>query len=157
MKARSSLYRRATLVGLVLMVTSQACTWSLFQTPAGPGTSTQTPVIAGPTSTPRPVAQTTFIVSLPEPLQPGETLALAILDEVTGLSLNATYYPMSARDALTYTAVLPLPQNSVIKYRYVRRGASQVNEDTTPGTPVRYRMVYAIGPGEVQDIIADWS
>ena len=79
------------------------------------------------------------------------------MDEVTGLSLNATQYPMSARDALTYTATLPLPYNSVVKYRYVRRGASQVLEDTSLGTAIRYRMQYVVGPSEVQDIIADWG
>ncbi len=52
---------------------------------------------------------------------------------------------------------LPLPYNSVVKYRYVRRGASQVLEDTNLGTAIRYRMQYVVGPSEVQDIIADWG
>ena len=94
-------------------------------------------------------AQTTFAATLPEPLQANETLAIAILDEVTGLSLNATQYPMSARDSLTYTATLPLPYNSVVKYRYVRRGTAQVLEDTNLGTPIRYRMYFVAGPAEV--------
>jgi hypothetical protein len=103
------------------------------------------------------VTQTTFITALPEPLGPNETLVLAILDEVTGLSLNATYYPMSQREGLTYSAVLPLPYNSVVKYRYIRKGASEVAEDTNLGTAIRYRMYHAVGPGEVQDIISDWA
>jgi hypothetical protein len=157
MRTSPSPNHRAVLAALTVFIIAQACTLSLFQNPALPGTSTQTPVISGPSPTARPVAQTTFIVTIPEPLQPGETLAIALLDEVTGLSLNATYYPMSARDALTYTAVLPLPQNSVTKYRYVRRGASQVAEDTSSGTAIRYRMVYSIGPAEIQDIVSDWA
>src|SRR5258706_1010033 len=64
---------------------------------------------------------------------------------------------MSARDALTYTAVLPLPYGTVVKYRYVRRGASQVTEDTNLGTAIRYRMYNVVGPGEIQDIVADWA
>src|SRR5258706_6433821 len=157
MRPPTSFYRRSIFAGLVLLLAGQACTLSLFQTPSIPGGSTSPPVPVGPTSTPLPVAQTTFIVSLPEPLQPNETLAVAILDEVTGLSLNATYYPMSARDALTYTAVLPLPYGTVVKYRYVRRGASQVTEDTNLGTAIRYRMYNVVGPGEIQDIVADWA
>jgi hypothetical protein len=157
MKAKPSHYHRVLFAALALLLTGQACTFSLFQTPGIPGTSTQTPIAIGPSPTPRPVAQTTFIVTLPEPLQPNETLSLAILDEVTGLSLNATHYPMSARDALTYTAVLPLPYDSVVKYRFTRRGTAQVAEDTTLGTAIRYRMFHVVGPGEIQDIISDWG
>ncbi|MGC8857247.1 MAG: carboxypeptidase regulatory-like domain-containing protein, partial [Anaerolineae bacterium] len=87
----------------------------------------------------------------------GETLMLALLDEVTGLSLNATYYPMQARDPLTYSAVLPLPMQAVIKYRYARQSSVQVVEDTSFGTPIRYRLYFVSGPGEVNDIISDWS
>jgi hypothetical protein len=157
MKTQPFLYHRVTLAALVLILTGQACTFSLFEIPSLPGVSTPTPAAVIPSSTPRPVAQTTFIAALPEPLQPNETLALAILDEVTGLSLNATYYPMSARDALTYSAVLPLPFNSVVKYRYVRRAAAQFAEDSTRGTAIRYRMLHVVGPAEVQDIVADWA
>src|SRR5258706_8935932 len=112
MKAPTSFYRRSIFAGLVLLLAGQACTLSLFQTPSIPGGSTSTPVPVGPTSTPLPVAQTTFIVSLPEPLQPNETLAGAILGERTRLSFNATYYPMRRRDAFTYTSVLPPPHGT---------------------------------------------
>ncbi|MBI5841265.1 MAG: hypothetical protein HZB19_14295 [Chloroflexi bacterium] len=154
---KSLLLRRAALIALVLALSGQACTISLFELPTLPATSTQTPAGNAPTPAPQSAAQTTFIASLPEPLQPGETLALAILDEVTGLSLNAAYYPMSSRDAFTYSAVLPLTMNSVVKYRYVRRASGQVTEDSTLGTAIRYRLYYVVGPGEVQDIVADWS
>ena len=157
MKVEASLLRRIVFAGIILVLTGQACTFSLFEIPSVPGVSTQTPAAVVPSSTPLPVAQTTLIATLPEPLQPGETLAVAIMDEVTGLSLNATYYPMSVRDAFTYTAVLPLPYNSLVKYRYLRRGAAQVSEDTTLGMAIRYRMYYVVGPGEVQDTISDWG
>jgi hypothetical protein len=103
------------------------------------------------------MAQTTFVVTLPEPLQANESMAIAVMDEVTGLSLNATQYPMSARDSLTYTATLPLPHNSVVKYRYVRRGISQVLEDTNRSAAIRYRMYFVEGPAEIQDIVSDWG
>jgi hypothetical protein len=157
MKAHTINLRRIMFVTLVLALAGQACTLSLFETPGIPGMVTQTPAPQIPTSTPLPVAQTTLIVTLPEPLQPGETLAVAVLDEVTGLSLNATYFPMSARDALTYTAVLPLTYNSVVKYRYVRRKSAQVAEDASLGSAIRYRMYFVMGPGEVHDIVADWG
>ena len=151
------LSRRYIIAAIVLALVGQACTFSLFENPINPGSPTSTPGITIPSPTPQPVAQTTFIVTLPEPLQPNETLAIAVMDEVTGLSLNALQYPMSARDSLTYTAVLPVPYNSVVKYRYVRRGDSQVIEDTSLGTVIRYRLHFATAPAEVQDIIADWG
>lgn len=157
MKEQSSLFRRISIAALVLVIAGQACTFSLFNLPTLTGSSTQTPAIISPTFTPYPAAQTTFIVTLPEPLQPGETLALDILDEVTGLLQNATHYPMNMRDALTYTGTLPLPYNSIIKYRYVRRGANQVVEDSSLGTSIRYRLHYVIGPGDVSDVVADWA
>ncbi len=135
MNKLSLLSRRILTMVVMLVLVGQACTLSLFETPAIPGVNTPVPVDVGPSPTPQAMAQTNFVVTIPEPLQANETLAIAIMDEVTGLSLNATQFPMSARDSLTYTAVLPLPFNSLVKYRYVRRGASQVLEDTNFGRP----------------------
>lgn len=157
MHKQSLLSRRMIVAAIVLVLVGQACTLSLFNSPDITGIPTQTPAFNIPSPTPQAMAQTNFAVTLPEPLQANESLAIAIMDEVTGLSLNATQYPMSARDSLTYTATLPLPYNSVVKYRYVRRGVSQVLEDTNQGTAIRYRMQYVVGPGEVRDIIADWG
>ncbi|MBK9210129.1 MAG: hypothetical protein IPL71_18280 [Anaerolineales bacterium] len=157
MNKLSSSARRMISVVILLALVGQACTLSLFEKPTNSGTSTQTPSIIVASPTPQPVAQTNFVVTLPEPLQPNESLAIAIMDEVTGLSVSATQYPMSARDSQTYTASLPLPFNSVVKYRYVRRGATQVLEDTNFNTAIRYRMHFVAGPAEVQDIVADWG
>ena len=140
----------------------QACTLSLVKLPKLPdlfppigGTNIPSPSLSP--ATPQPMAQTTFVVALPEPLTPGETLYLNTLDEVTGLSLNAKFYPMQARDPLNYTATIPLPLNAVVKYRYARRGAVQVNEDTNLGTPVRYRLYHVLAQGEIDDIVGDWA
>lgn len=157
MKHRLLSFRRMISVAILLAVGMQACTFSLIENPFGTNPPTESPAGTGTTSTPYPVAQTTFIVTLPEALQPNETLVIAVMDEVTGLSLNATQYPMNARDSLTYTATLPLPYNSVVKYRYIRRGAAQVVEDTTFDEPIRYRIHHAVGPAEVLDIVADWG
>ena len=157
MNKLSLLSRRILSMVIMLVLVGQACTLSLFETPTIPGVNTPVPVDVGPSPTPQAMAQTNFVVTIPEPLQANETLAIAIMDEVTGLSLNATQFPMSARDSLTYTAVLPLPFNSLVKYRYVRRSASQVLEDTNFGAAIRYRMHLVAGPSEVQDIVSDWG
>jgi hypothetical protein len=149
--------RRIITVAIVLVFVGQACTLSLFENPINSSTTTSTPIVSAPSPTPQVMAQTTFVVTLPEPLQANESMAIAVMDEVTGLSLNATQYPMSARDSLTYTATLPLPHNSVVKYRYVRRGISQVLEDTNRGAAIRYRMYFVEGPAEIQDIVSDWG
>ena len=144
MNKQSVLSRRIITAAVVLVLTGQACTLSLFENPISSNTSTQTPAVIAASPTPQTMAQTTFVVVLPEPIPANESMAIAIMDEVTGLSLNSTQYPMSARDSLTYTATLPLPYNSVVKYRYVRRGASQVLEDTNRGAAIRYRMYFIV-------------
>lgn len=156
-KNSTVLFRRIITASIVLILVGQACTLSLFQSPISSTPSTPIPGNTVTAPTPQPVAQTNFVVTLPEPLAVNETLAISIMDEVTGLSLNSVQYPMSARDSLTYTAVLPLPFNSVVKYRYVRLGTSQILEDTSLNAPIRYRMHFIAGPSEVQDIIADWG
>ena len=160
MKKQSKLPARLRIVtaAIMLALVGQACTLSLFENPINSSvTSTKIPAVVVPSPTPMTMAQTTFVAVLPEPLQTNETMAIAIMDEVTGLSLNATQYPMSARDSLTFTATIPLPFNSIVKYRYVRRGASKILEDTHLGAAIRYRMYFVAGPAEVQDIVADWG
>ena len=157
MKRPSLLTRRAISLAVMLVLIGQACTLSLFENPFNPTPSTPLPGGITPSATPQAVAQTNFIVTLPEPLQANESLTIIVLDEVTGLPFNSTEYPMSARDSLTYTATLPLPYNSIVKYRYSRRGAAVVLEDTTFGSAIRYRMHHVGGPGDVQDIISDWG
>jgi hypothetical protein len=142
-----------------LILAGQACTFSLFELPAGNGQppTTQPPFEIAPSPTPLPAAQVTFTAVLPEALQSNETLVLEVLDEVTGLPLNAAQHPMSARDTLTYAVTLPLPTNSIVKYRYLRRSASLAVEDTNLGGGIRYRTYYVSASGETQDIITDWS
>jgi hypothetical protein len=94
---------------------------------------------------------------LPEPLQPGEILAISVLDEVTGLALNAVDYQMTQSDAASYSAILTIPDQAVVKYRYVKRGASRVTEDTNADEGIRYRLLYINGPTEVVDTISSWA
>ena len=123
---------------IILALGSQACAISLLKWPTFPTASPSTPnVPAGPTATALR-AEVTFTV-LPDPLPANDVLAISILDEVTGLALNAVDYQMTVVDTITYTATLAIPDQAVIKYRYIRRGASRINEDTNLDESIRYR------------------
>ncbi len=151
--ARNAAFASVCLLALGAM----ACTFSLFPIPTIPALATPVPRNVLPTPTPLPKAQTVFMASVPEPLQTGETLGLAVLDEVTGLAFNSQLYPMKAVDATNFTATIALPYNAVVRYRYVRISGAQAPEDTALDEPVRYRLYYVAGQAEVRDIIGGWS
>jgi hypothetical protein len=158
MKSHSAFSRRILLFILVLALASQACAISLIKWPTFPTASpANTNVPSGPTPTDLPRAQVTFTVRLPDPLAANEALALSILDEVTGLALNAVDYPMTAVDTITYTATLAIPDQALLKYRYVRRGAARVTEDTNLDTSIRYRLLHVSGPTQVVDTVNSWA
>jgi hypothetical protein len=141
---------------IILAVSSQACSLSLIEWPSFPSINTPAPNNgAGPTQQPR--AEVTFTVRLPEPLLPNEILLFSVVDEVTGLALNPVDYQMSIVDANTYTANLAIPDKSVIKYRYVRRGTLRINEDTNTDAAIRYRMLFVNGPTQIVDTVSSWS
>ncbi len=140
---------------VILGLTALSCTWSLVDLgfPAGP-----TPVPgSGPTASPVALAEVTFSALLPTPLAPGESIVIGILDEVTGLGLNPTLYPMTQVDAQRFSVKLPLILNSVIKYRYYRQSGFTALEDTAAGGMARYRLYHVTGPGGSDDLVASWS
>lgn len=158
MKSRSDFSRRILLFIIVLALCSQACAISLIEWPTFPTAGPSNPdVPSGPTATALPRAEVTFTVRLPDPLPANEVLALSILDEVTGLALNAVDYQMTAVDAITYTAKLAIPDQALLKYRYVRRGTSRINEDTNVDASIRYRMLHVSGPTQVVDTLNSWA
>ena len=113
-----------------ILLVGQACTLSLFDNPLIGGqndSSTQMPDGGAASSTPVPSAKTQFTVHIPTPLNDGDVLAISILDEVTGLPFNSTNYPLKAVDAQTYSIELPLPLETVIKYRYIIAGNNILN------------------------------
>ena len=149
----------STLVplGCILVLLLNGCTLTLLNVP-GLNSSTSTPgQSSGPTATPIPAAAVTFRVALPSPLLAGETLSLSVVDEVTGLGLNAVTYAMQGMDSLHYTVAIPFPLNSIIKYRYIRQGTIPSQENDSFNKPVRYRMYAVTGPGAADDVIASWS
>jgi hypothetical protein len=157
MKSRLNLSRRILFFIVILALGSQACAISLIEWPFPvPGGSTPSNP-GGPPPTPAPRAQVTFIAQLPEPLLPGEVLAITVMDEVTGLALNPVDYQMTQRDSLSYTAVLTIPDQAIVKYRFSRRGASRITEDTNEDGYIRYRLLYVSGPTEIVDTINSWT
>jgi hypothetical protein len=100
-----------------------------------------------------------FHVQISDDTPTTDSVFLTILDEVTGLYLNAQSYPMTL-DQTTgiYSLQLPFPVGSVIKYRYERQGDElRVAEHTSDGSPVRYRMFAVNGPGGTNDVVSRWT
>ncbi len=125
--------------------------WGQIVPTSSPGTN------AAATATPAPMAETTFNLTLPAPVNPGESVAIGILDEVTGLGLNSVLYPMTAVDAQHYSVTLPLALSTTVKYKYYRQSGLPAQEDTALGMPVRYRLHTVSGPAVLGDLLASWS
>lgn len=158
MKSRPPVSRQFLYFAVVLALIGQACSISLFQWPTFPTPNVSTPVPSGPTATPAPRAEVTFTVRLPEPLLPGESLELNVVDEVTGLAYNPVPYTMTPLDTVTYTAQLDIPDQSIIRYRYVRKnGNTIINEDTNRDQTIRYRLFYVSGPTQITDTVSSWA
>ncbi len=105
----------------------------------------------------QPETLITFRVTLPASLRPGESVSLAVLDEVTGLAFNQVLYPLQAEDALHYSATLKFTLGSVLKYRYLRQGDYTVQEHLPNGEPVRYRLQFVTGQTFVSDQVSRWT
>jgi len=157
MKSRSVISRRILLFIVILALSSQACAITLFKLPTFSSTPSAPQIPSGPTPTPQPRAEVKLTVRLPEALPANEVLAISVVDEVTGIALNAVDYQMTSVDSTTYTTTLTIPDHAIIKYRYIRRGASRVVEDTNIEAPIRYRIVYVNGPTQIVDTVSSWS
>lgn len=143
------------LLGL-LTVATLGCKLSLLEL-STPGAQTPLAATQSPTATPQPMAEVTFHALVPDDTPSNASLAVEIVDEVTGVGLNLSRFPMQAMDVRTYNAVATFPVGSVVRYRYVRQGAAPAQEATPLGEAVRYRMVVVQGPTLVEDRIARWS
>jgi hypothetical protein len=145
---------------LILALASQACSLSLLDLPPFPGFDRPTQPSTSPggaAPTPGPRAEVRFTAQLPEPLAGGEVLAISVLDEVTGLNLNDINYQMTQVDSITYSATFPIPDQAVVKYRFVRRGGAQIAEDTNADQSIRYRLLYVNGNTEIVDTVSSWT
>jgi hypothetical protein len=140
-----------TLILLVTLCMLSACTFSATPSPTQQS-STQPPSLTTPQET-----IITFRLTLNQPLPPGESVALTLLDEVSGLAFNPFDYVMTAEDATHYSVLIPFEMGTVLKYRYTRHGISNVIEHLPNGEPVRYRLYHVEGPGMVQDTLSRWT
>ncbi|MDH5507055.1 MAG: carboxypeptidase-like regulatory domain-containing protein, partial [Anaerolineae bacterium] len=105
-----------------------------------------------------PQSEITFKLSIPQNTPGGALIQINLLDEVTGLPYNKQSMTMQVLDAHHYQVTLRAAVGSVIKYRYTRVfDGLPILEHTPGGQPVRYRMYYVDGPGEVSDIVSRWS
>jgi len=111
----------------------------------------------GEPAAPATEALVTFYLQVPANTPPDQPVLISILDEVTGLALNARRYDLSPTGNGGYSIGLPFPVGSTIKYRYSRRSEVLAEEHTTDGRAVRYRMVHVDGPGEVYDVVSRWN
>ncbi len=148
--------KKLAILALVCILALNGCTFSLLDLPDLVASKTPT-APSGPTPTPAPAAPVTFNLTLPSPLLPGETLYLSMVDEVTGLGLNAVNHAMQGMDTLHYTLTLPFPVGSLVRYRYLRQSTLPILEADSGGNLVRYRLYAAAAPGVVQDIVTSWS
>ena len=83
-------------------------------------------------------------------------LFLEVLDEISGLGLNPTRYPMQSTDGLTYSLRMSYPTGFVMKYRYVQESTPPLIEYDTQKQQVRYRQAYISGPLAINDQVAGW-
>lgn len=128
-----------------------------------PALSDQIPVVSD--EIPLPETEVSFRVTVPENTPGDTTVYLTLVDEVTGLALNAEQYPMQPlaqeegeTSTRQYAINLVLPVHSVIKYRYERQaGGVTVAEHLSGGEPVRYRLYAVEGPGVVEDVVSRWT
>lgn len=112
---------------------------------------------SAPSQTPYHEAMIAFRVTLPAPPNPGETLMLSVVDEITGLAFNPQNFPMQAEDSQHYTAILPFRLGSIIRYHYTRYNGIILQEHLSDGRAVRYRLYHVDGPGVVNDVVSRWT
>lgn len=136
------------LLSLVFLFVLSSCSNFIIPGPLPP---------SDPTPPPPPESLVTFRVQLPEPLPAGDSIYLTLMDEVTGLALNQANYVMEAEDPQNYVLILPFRLQSILKYRYSRAGEKIVQEHTSDGQAVRYRLLKVDGPMVVHDVLTRWT
>lgn len=158
--------KRWLLISLVIILTLSACQLNFpsWYTPTPletPQAETSDNLDASPTDLPK--IQVTFRVAVPNDTPEKTRILISLLDEVTGLALNASHHVMEAEPPQAgapriYRLALSFPAGSIIKYRYARQDeAILVSEHTANGNPVRYRLYSAISPATLSDVVSRWT
>ncbi len=151
------LVHKCYLLSMVFLFSLAGCSLS----PSGQApTETVAPIPThdSDTPTPTPYSEITFGVQAPAGTPSDEPVSLTIMEEVNGLALSAVSNEMVEDGEGHSSVTLAFPVGSVVKYRYSRQTASApVEEYTSAGQQVRYRLVYVNGPGKVEDVVSRWT
>jgi hypothetical protein len=104
-------------------------------------------------------AQVSFSVSTKRPLEPGESIELVVVDEVTGLPFNPERIPLTLTEDGKHLVTYPAPVGTLLTYRYekIAKNGSRVPEVTPAGKQIRYRMYDIRQPAMVDETIAGWE
>ena len=166
---RSIKYRSCLYTSLVLLLLLSGCDSIVLPTnqpPAGAATD-EVPVAARLTSLPETLVN--FIMEAPADTPVEDSVYFTVLDEVTGLALNAQAHPMQAmspapdaaaptNEPRIYVVTVPAAIGAMIQYRYERQSSTaRVAEHLPDGSPVRYRMFRVDGPNTIRDRISRWT
>lgn len=114
-------------------------------------------MVPEPTQIPTPQAEVYFKVRIPAETPVGQAISLDILDEVTGLALNAKQNLMAPVESGIYSVKVIAPVGAVLKYRYSRLSSPPAIEYNSIGSQVRYRLFYVTGPASVEDQVSGWT
>ncbi len=109
-----------------------------------------------PTTTPAARLPVTFIVSVPDDTDSESTVALNLLDEVTGLALNSSVIEMESLGQGKWEARADLPRGRLVFYRYSLRGQGETLEALPNGEAVDYRLFEVTGANTVDDQVSRW-
>ena len=141
---------------LIIFAGLSGCANIMPSTTSPPPSSDELPVVTS-MSTPQE-SEIIFNVEIPKNTPPDQPININLLDEVTGLAINAKTHPMERAEDGFYSITLPFPLGSTVKYRYSRQGeAAPVEEHISDGRQLRYRLFHVEGPGEVQDVVTRWT
>jgi len=102
-------------------------------------------------------AEVVFEATLPQAIAENTILQLEILDEISCLNFNPSRYEMSLKGETTYYVRIPLPIDSIVKYRFILATTPITPEKDLDGNAILYRMVSISEPVVIQDIVAAWD
>jgi len=98
-----------------------------------------------------------FTLQIPHILSEGESIALEIIDDITGISQSCQTFELKEINEYEYTTNLSVPSGSVLKYRYIKTGKVIAPEAQFNGNPVRYRLYSADNHNSIVDILYAWQ
>lgn len=139
---------------LALLSLLGSCAW-----PGGSPTKSLQPTSPFPAADPTliPISEVSITVTVPASTPANADIVMVILDEVTGWPYNKKSLPLARMSDGRWQIRLSPPAGSLLRYHYLRRSPTESIEWTTNYQPVRYRVLHAAGPMEVEDIIAAWN